>query len=83
MKKLQRYEEFNIQESFKGKLSLEATGWTVITDAGQQIALSPEDCQEIESAKRRFDNIEARILAEPDVEFDIVHQGEMLYAKLK
>ena len=47
--------------------------WVVAFDnAKETLPLHPEDVEEIVELSKRFDNIEARILASPEVQFTIV-----------
>ena len=73
----------------KGKITKIDEGWVVRYDVFQDdhsyplpgynfIQLHPDDVKQINTDAQMFDNIEARIAAYPDVEFEIV--GE--YAKL-
>ena len=65
----------------KGKLVKTETGWIVrlfdtekahdIMYCGAEWPLHPYDCHQIDEDSKRFDNIEARIAAYPDVEFVI------------
>ena len=59
----------------KGKLTKLETGWSVVAieegDWKTYYPLHPADAAEIEADSKRFDNIEARIAAYPDVEFEI------------
>jgi len=59
----------------KGKLTKLETGWSVVAieegDWKTYYPLHPADAAEIEADSKRFDNIEARIAAWPDVEFTI------------
>ena len=51
------------------------------------LQLHPEDVNDLKKLEQRFDNLEARIFANPNVEFEIIkHQkltGLATYAKLK
>ncbi len=51
------------------------------------LQLHPEDVNSLKELEQRFDNLEARIFANPNVEFEIIkHQkltGISTYAKLK
>ncbi len=82
----------------KGRLSkLEYNQWIVTyieeTEGSSDVLetidlqLHPEDVNDLKKLEQRFDNLEARIAANPDVEFEIVkHQkltGIATYAKLK
>ena len=55
----------------------------------ENLPLHPDDVRQINDDAKVFDNIEARITAYPDVEFDIVNMGFgpddniLTYAKLK
>ena len=59
----------------KGKLTKLETGWSVVAieegDWKTYYPLHPADAAEIEADSKRFDNIEARIAAYPDVDFQI------------
>jgi hypothetical protein len=71
----------------KGKLHKTEQGWMISRCVGdgvkevweEQIPLHPDNVKQINTDGQMFDNIEARIAAYPDVEFDIVDE----YAKLK
>jgi hypothetical protein len=67
----------------KGKITKSDEGWIVRYDAFQDdysypfpgwnfIPLHPDDVKQINRDAQVFDNIEARIAAYPDVEFEIV-----------
>lgn len=63
----------------KGFLKKENDKWIVkqYADKGpayREFPLHPRDVYEIESDARIFDNIEARVAAYPDVEFEIVDE---------
>jgi hypothetical protein len=85
----------------KGKITKSDEGWIVRYDAFQDdysypfpgwnfIPLHPDDVKQINRDAQVFDNIEARIAAYPDVEFEIVQyngktpisEGWSEYAKL-
>jgi hypothetical protein len=81
----------------KGKLQKTDEQWVVVyeditrlfpfTQYGtKEILLHPDDVNEIEEDSKRFDNIEARIAADPIVEFTIVKKfmasETLYYAKL-
>lgn len=61
-------------------------GWVVLFD-DEFLQLHPDNVNEILELKGIFDNIDARILADPEVEFEIVENhkmsGVVKYAKLK
>ena len=73
-----------------GRLHKTKQGWVVSYNDSQGlfqfIQLHPEDVNEILDLEKVFDNVEARISAHPDIEFEIVeHQkmdGVVKYAKL-
>jgi hypothetical protein len=82
----------------KGKIRKSNRGWVVdqVVKEGLQARLintyplHPYDIQEIEEQEKVFDNIEARIAAYPDVQFEIVNEFDNngpehfpKYAKLK
>ena len=82
----------------KGRLSkLEYNQWIVTyteeTEGSSSVLetidlqLHPEDVNDLKKLEQRFDNLEARIASNPDVEFEIIkHQkltGLATYAKLK
>ena len=65
----------------KGKLIKTETGWMVryrettpLSITTETLPLHPYDCHQIDEDSKRFDNIEARIAAYPDVEFKIVKE---------
>ena len=64
----------------KGKLIKTDTGWIVefpissLHSTLQELSLHPHDVKQIQRDSERFDNIEARIAAYPDVEFEIVKE---------
>ena len=71
----------------KGKITKTEQGWMVEykvdekTPIGhkswwEKILLHPDDVKQIEEDAKIFDNIEARIKAYPDVEFEIVQEWE-------
>ena len=78
----------------KGKITKIDEGWVVRYDVFQDdysypfpgwnfISLHPDDVKEINIDSQVFDNIEARIAAYPDVEFEVVEEPPYkLYAKL-
>lgn len=59
----------------KGKLVKQGNRWYVMRieegDWETYYPLSPYDVKQIEEDSKRFDNIEARIAAYPDVEFEL------------
>lgn len=68
----------------KGKLIKTEQGWMVGTVSKTNICselspLHPDDVKQINADAQVFDNIEARIAAYPDVEFETINE----YAKLK
>jgi hypothetical protein len=60
-------------------ISEETPEFDTIMEHGNQYLLHPDDVKQINADAQVFDNIEARIAAYPDVEFDIVDN----HAKLK
>lgn len=69
-----------------GKLKkVEDLGWMVEID-GKDYELHPDDVETILELQQIFDNLDARIIAWPEEEFDIVeHQkltGVVKYAKI-
>lgn len=69
----------NKQQTMKGKIHKTEEGWDVIYDQRTwqdpsaedgQLPLHPDDVKQINADAQVFDNIEARIAAYPDVEFD-------------
>jgi len=78
----------------KGRLKKTEKGWVVLytdcvphrmtMECGSSLSLHPDDVKEINIDSQVFDNIEARIAAYPDVEFDIVISALdfISYAKL-
>jgi hypothetical protein len=71
----------------KGKITKSDEGWIVRYDAFQDdhsypfpgwnfIPLHPDDVKQINRDGQVFDNIEARIAAYPDVEFEIVDYSQ-------
>lgn len=66
----------------KGRIKKTDKGWVVlytecvpkmiVTEWNKSLPLHPYDVKQIQEDSQRFDNIEARISAYPDVEFDIV-----------
>jgi hypothetical protein len=79
----------------KGVLKNTGAGWFVlyqvmrdeITSGYDSIQLHPNDAYELFELEQRFDNLESRIAANPNVEFEIVEEwkisGMVKYAKLK
>jgi hypothetical protein len=78
----------------KGKLIKKDKGWIVefpissLHSTLQELSLHPHDVKQIQRDSERFDNIEARIAAYPEVEFEIIqvasdNMGKVnTYAKL-
>jgi len=71
----------------KGKLhKTEDHGWIVLFD-DEFLQLHPDDVNDLIDLDNVFDNVEARIAASPNVEFEIVENqkmsGVVKYAKLK
>ena len=77
----------------KGKLHKLEKGWVVEyliderTPIGhkswwEELPLHPQDVKEIERDAKVFDNIEARIAAYPDVDFEIVKEDILTWARL-
>jgi len=72
----------------KGKLHKTEQGWVVkyfdpnkshdIMYCGESLPLHPDDVSQIKEDSLIFDNIDARIAAYPDVEFDIVDKHAKL-----
>lgn len=69
----------NKQQTMKGKIHKTEEGWDVIYDKRTwqdpsaedgQLPLHPDDVKQINRDAQVFDNIEARIAAYPDVEFN-------------
>lgn len=72
----------------KGKITKTDQGWmvryidSVLSDMGtrtyydKELPLHPDDVKQINKDAQVFDNIEARIAAYPDVEFEIVEEDE-------
>ena len=77
----------------KGTLNKTEQGWVVIygysisINDWVTIPLHPEDVNQINKDSQVFDNIEARIMAYPDIDFEIVEKsdisGRTKYAKIK
>lgn len=72
----------------KGKLVKEASGWVIHSmdsfNANWDIyPLHPDSVKEIEEDSLIFDNIEARIAAYPEIEFEIIEidNGAMSYTE--
>ena len=64
----------------KGTLHKTESGWEVINIQAtlngpllQSLPLHPDNVREINEWAERFDNIEARIASDPEVEFEIIH----------
>lgn len=60
------------------KVSEEQPPCDTIVEHGIEYTLHPDDVKQINADGQVFDNIEARIAAYPDVEFEIINE----YAKL-
>ena len=68
----------NTQQTMKGKITKSDEGWMISRCVGDGVAevweellpLHPDDVRQINADAQVFDNIEARIAAYPDVEFD-------------
>jgi len=68
----------------KGKITKTDQGWMVSRCVGdgvkevweERIPLHPDDVKQINRDAQVFDNIEARIAAYPEVEFEIVDYGQ-------
>jgi hypothetical protein len=68
----------------KGKLHKTEQGWMISRCVGdavaevweEQVPLHPDDVKQINADAQVFDNIDARIAAYPDVEFDIVDYSQ-------
>jgi hypothetical protein len=56
----------------KGTLHKTEQGWVVEYAKHSELPLHPDDVKQIEEDSKTFDNIEARIAAYPDVDFEIV-----------
>jgi hypothetical protein len=56
----------------KGNLYKTDQGWVVEYAKHAELPLHPDDVKQINKDAQVFDNIEARIAAYPDVEFEIV-----------
>jgi hypothetical protein len=54
----------------KGELIKTEQGWMVMYAKHAELPLHPEDVKQINRDAQVFDNIEARIAAYPEVEFD-------------
>ena len=73
----------------RGKLHKTDQGWSVATleegDWNTYYPLHPDDVNQINADAQVFDNIEARVAAYPDVEFEltITTLDFIAYAKLK
>jgi len=75
----------------KGKIHKTEQGWVVEYAKHAELPLHPDDVKQINRDAQVFDNIEARIAAYPEVEFEIVQyngktpisEGWSGYAKLK
>ena len=74
----------------KGKIHKTEQGWVVEYAKHAELPLHPDDVKQINRDAQVFDNIEARIAAYPEVEFEIVQyngktpisEGWSGYAKL-
>lgn len=60
------------------KVSEEQPPCNTIVEHGVEYTLHPDDVKQINADAQVFDNIEARIAAYPDVEFDIVDKHAKL-----
>ena len=60
----------------KGKIHKTEQGWVVEYAKHAELPLHPDDVKQINRDAQVFDNIEARIAAYPDVEFEIVEEDE-------
>ena len=76
----------------KGRLlKTEDYGWIVTYNDSEElfqfVQLHPDDVNDLIDLNNVFDNVEARISANPDVEFDLFTvkkmDGSVTYAKLK
>ena len=68
----------------KGRMHKTVNGWCVEYNNGD-LPLHPDDVEQITKDSLIFDNIEARITAYPDVEFEILEVNinqSLIYAKL-
>ncbi len=76
-----------VNESMKGEITLKDGMWYVKAEDGEMIPLHYDDVEEIKDMAKHFDNIEARILSSPHVDYDLVENKKMSgiskYAKLK
>ena len=75
----------NKQQTMKGKIEKTEEGWNVMYDQRTwqdpsaedgMLPLHPDDVKQINADAQVFDNIEARIAAYPDVEFEIVDYSQ-------
>lgn len=60
----------------KGKIIKTDQGWIVEYAKHAELPLHPDDVKQINKDAQVFDNIEARIAAYPDVEFEIVDYSQ-------
>jgi hypothetical protein len=71
----------------KGRIQKTDQGWVVEYAKHAELPLHPEDVKQINRDAQVFDNIEARIMAYPDIDFEIVEKsdisGRTKYAKIK
>jgi hypothetical protein len=62
-------------------------GWEIsyVDDSGSTfcVDLHPQERADLAELDRIFDNLDARILAEPNVEFELVHVGGRPFAAIK
>jgi hypothetical protein len=69
-----------------GKLVKEENNWFIkyfdIWVGVKYVELHPDDVKQIEEDSYHFDNIEARIAAYPDMEFELIEKPNLIYAKL-
>lgn len=70
----------------KGKLIKTEKNWVIEDENQIQLTLHPDDVDKIHEWDRMFDNLQARIATDPNVEFEIIKNytlnGEIKYAKI-
>ena len=75
-----------MSDLMKGRLYRDKHNEWLVETSEQTYQLHPDDVEELLELERRFDFIEGRIAAKPEVDFNVVHHTKLTrvatYAKL-
>ena len=75
-----------MSDLMKGRLYRDKHNEWLVESGEQTYQLHPDDVEDLMELERRFDFIEGRIAANPEVDFNVVHHikltGVATYAKL-